>query len=115
MDEKNTLTPSRRKADFFESLNLSSATINNYRSALQSSFLLDYLKQEFKVNDLFEIDDLESLWQIYSRINLHSKNISHHRAYSAAIMKYIRFLNKGSKYGKRIDFGKSRGLTRKTP
>lgn len=108
MYSKINLTPSRRKTDFFESLSLSATTTNNYRSALQSSFLHEYLKQEFNAYDLFEIVDLETLWQIYSKINLHPKNVSNHRAYSAAIMKYIRYLNSGSKYGKRIDFGKSR-------
>ena len=101
MNNKNTLTPSRRKKDFFESLNLSTTTINNYKYALQSSFLLEYIKQEFNVSDLFEIIDLDILWHIYNKINLHPKNISNHRAYSAAIMKYIRYLNKGSKYQKK--------------
>lgn len=108
MKDKKSMPPSRRKLDFYESLNLSDTTTNNYRSALQSSFLLEFLKQEFNTFDLFEIVDLDELWQIYSKVNLHPKNINNHRAYSAAIMKYIRYLNKGCKYGKRIDFGKSR-------
>lgn len=108
MEDKKLMTPGRRKADFYDSLKLSVSTTNNYRSALQSSFLLDFLKQEFNAFDLFEIVDLDTLWQIYCKVNLHPKNISNHRAYSAAIMKYIRYLNKGCKYGKRIDFGKSR-------
>lgn len=108
MEDKKLMTPGRRKADFYESLELSVTTTNNYRSALQSSFFLEYLKQEFNAFDLFEIVDLDTLWQIYCKVNLHPKNISNHRACSAAIMKYIRYLNKGCKYGKRIDFGKSR-------
>jgi hypothetical protein len=45
----------------------------------------------------------------HSKINLHPKNIENHRAYSAATMKYIRFLNDGKKYGHRIDLKKPRG------
>lgn len=108
MEDKKSFTPSIRKADFFESLNLSTTTTNNYRSALNSSFLLEYLKQEYDTFDLFEIVELDKLWEIYSKINLHPKNISNHRAYSAAIMKYIRYLNKGNKYGKRIDYQRPR-------
>ena len=104
MLDVKSLTPSRRKADFYESLKLSPTTTSNYRSALQSSFL----KDQYNNLDVFEIVDLEALWDLYSKINLHPKNISNHRAYSAAIMKYIRYLNQGVKYGKRIDFGKSR-------
>lgn len=102
------LSTSRRKDDFYKSLNLSVTTTNNYRSALQSSFLTGVLKEEFNTLDLFEIVDLEELWELYSKINLHPKNIKNHRAYSAAIMKYIRYLNNGQKLGRRIDFGKSR-------
>lgn len=102
------LSTSRRKDDFYKSLNLSVTTKNNYRSALQSSFLTGVLKEEFNTLDLFEIVDLEELWELYSKINLHPKNIKNHRAYSAAIMKYIRYLNNGQKLGRRIDFGKSR-------
>lgn len=111
MEDKNKLdlSPSRRKADFFNSLNLSTTTTNNYRSAIQSSFLTGFIKNEFNVYDLFEIIDLETLWHLYCKVNLHPKNISNHRAYSAAIMKYIRYLNNGIKYGKRIDLGRKRG------
>lgn len=108
MSEKKSLTPSRRKADFFESLELSPTTLNNYRSALQSSFLCTLLKEEYNTLDVFEIVDLKELWDIYSKVNLHPKNISNHRAYSAAIMKYIRYLNQGAKIGRRIDYGKNR-------
>ena len=108
MLDVKSLTPSRRKADFYESLKLSPTTTSNYRSALQSSFLSSFLKDQYNNLDVFEIVDLEALWDLYSKINLHPKNISNHRAYFAAIMKYIRYLNQGVKYGKRIDFGKSR-------
>lgn len=108
MIEKTSLPPNERRLDFYESMNLSVATIKNYRAALQSSFLFKFLKKEFNVCDLFEVIDIEKLWQIYSKINLLPQNINHHRAYSAAIMKYIRYLNKGNKCGKRIDYGKPR-------
>ena len=98
----------KRKDDFFKSLNLSVRTTHNYKTAIQSSFFTGVLKDEFNTLDLFEIIDLQKLWVLYSKINLHPKNISNHRAYSAAIMKYIRYLNNGKKLGKRIDFGKSR-------
>ena len=104
---KNT-NASIRKASFFEQLPLSETTVSNYRAALNSSFLKDILRSEFEVLDIFEIVDIEDLWKLYSKINLHPKNINNHRAYSAAIMKYIRFLNNGKKYGKRIDYNKSK-------
>lgn len=93
----------QRETDFYAQLNLSSTTIHNYRSALNSNFLKDLLKK-YGLKQLFSITDLELLWKIYSEVNLHPKNIRDHRAYSAAIMKYIRFLNNGQKYGKRIDY-----------
>ena len=66
----------------------------------------NFLIEECNKESLFDIYDLEELWNIYSEINLHPQNISKHRMYSAAIMKYIRFLNGGKKYGKRIDYQK---------
>ena len=98
----------KRANSFFNQLNLSETTTRNYRSALNSIFLKDMLYKEWGLTTVFAITDLESLWQIYSKINLHPQNVSKHRIYSAAIMKYIRFLNQGLRYGKRIDFGKSR-------
>ena len=97
-----------RRASFFEQLLLSKTTVSNYSSALNSRFLKDVLKNEFEVLDIFEIVNIEDLWKLYSKINLHPKNISNHRAYSAAIMRYIRFLNNGEKYGRRIDYYKNR-------
>ena len=108
MKDVKELTASRRKEDFYKSLNLSTTTTNNYRSALQGSFLRGILKKEYYSYDLFEVVDIQVLWDLYCKINLHPKNISNHRAYSAAIMKYIRYLNNGKKIGKRIDFGKTR-------
>ena len=37
-------------------------------------------------------------------MNLHPKNVEQHRIYSSAIMKYIRYLNNGERYGRRIDY-----------
>lgn len=99
---------SNRKEAFYASLNLSATTVGNYRSAINSSFLTRYLKDKYGTSDLFDFTDLGLLWDIYTDINLHPKNISNHRAYTAAIMKYIRFLNNGQKYGKRIDYNKPR-------
>ena len=99
-----TNSPSNRKEKFFSQLKLSKTTKANYRAAINSTFLTTYLKGEYGTTDLFDITDLSVLWDIYSYINLHPKNIGNHRAYSAAIMKYIRFLNNGEKYGKRIDY-----------
>jgi hypothetical protein len=98
----------KRRNDFFAQLNLSEATTRNYRLALNSSFLKEMLLKECGGKQLFEITDLEELWKLYSKINLHPKNISNHRSCSAAVMKYIKFLNGGKKYGRRIDYNKSR-------
>ncbi len=99
---------SKRKASFYEQLPLSKTTVSNYRSALNSVFLKEMLLKECGGKQLFEITDLEELWKLYSKINLHPKNISTHRSCSAAIMKYIKFLNGGKKYGRRIDYNKSK-------
>lgn len=98
----NEATFLREKA-FYDSLTVNSQTKRHYSSGLNSTFLHDYIKKEYKVNSVFEITDLSLLWDIYSYINLHPKNVLHHRCYSAPIMRYIRFLNDGKKYGKRID------------
>ena len=108
MKEVRELPASIRKDDFYKSLNLSERTALNYRIAIQSSFLTGFLKDELGTLNLFEIVDLNVLWDLYSKINQHPKNIKNHRAYSAAIMKYIKFLNNGQKLGKRIDSGKPR-------
>lgn len=96
------------KSEFFAQLDLSEKTRLNYKNALNSIFLKNFLIEECNKESLFDIYDLEELWNIYSEINLHPQNISKHRMYSAAIMKYIRFLNGGKKYGKRIDYQKPR-------
>lgn len=96
----------QRKIDFFSQLNVSDRTRKNYEGAIRSTFVKDVLKDFCETDNLFEITDLKLLWSVYSHINLHPVNIATHRAYSAAIMKYIRFLNNGVKYGKRIDFQK---------
>lgn len=108
MIDVKKLSASKRRDDFYKSLNLSVRTTLNYRISIQSTFLITILKEEYNVQDLFSIVDLKVLSDLYCKINLHPKNIKNHRAYSAAIMKYIRYLNNGQKLGRRIDFGKSR-------
>ena len=93
---------------FYAQLELSDVTIQNYKASLRSRFLKEYLETNYNVSSIFQITDLEVLWKIYSAINLHPVNIANLRGYSAAIMRYIRFLNNGKKYGKRIDYNKKR-------
>lgn len=97
---------SLRKAAFYSQLNLSASTMVNYRAAINSKFLRDALLENCGVLDLFEVTDLDLLWELYSKVNLAPRNISNHRAYSAAIMKYVRFLNNGQKYVKKISANK---------
>lgn len=96
------------KEDFFKQLNLSETTTRNYKVAFNSSFLKVVLLEECGIEDLFKVIDLELLWKVYSKINLHPKNVANHRIYSAALMKYMKYLNNGVRYGRRIDYGKSR-------
>ncbi len=96
-----------RKKRFFESLNVSKNTMRNYRVSINSSLVKQFVKSK-KYSSIFEIDDLNVLWDLYSVLNLHPKNIAAHRSYSAAIMKYIRFLNNGAKIGRRVDYKKKR-------
>ena len=98
------------KDDFFNQLDLAESTIRSYKVAYNSTFLRNFLIKECGKQALCDIVDLETLWQLYSKVNLHPKNVSNHRIYSCVIMKYIRFLNNGKKIGKRIDFGKSKYL-----
>lgn len=91
--------------EFYNYLDVSERTRRNYVKAVRSSFLKDLLFENCGTCNLFEIDDLKKLWDIYSIVNLHPNNVKNHRNYSAALMKYIRFLNNGQRYGKRIDFG----------
>ena len=99
----------KRSNDFFAQLDLSPVTLSNYRSALNGRVLKEVLAQvDSSKKSIFEITDLDLLWDIYSKVNVHPSNIKNHRGTSCAIMKYIRFLNNGNKVGKRIDFGKRR-------
>ena len=98
----------RRKEDFFSSLKLAEATIQNYKAVLRSKFLREVLEVKFGLQDIFEVTDLEVLWEIYSTVNVHPKNVEMHRICSAGIMKYIRFLNDGRRIGRRIDYKKPR-------
>lgn len=101
-----------RQTAFWEQLEISRSTRNNYNSALKSQFMKDCVA-EYGVESIFEITDLKLLWILYCKINLHPINVKNHRGHSAAVMKYIRFLNDGKKLGRRIDFNKPRKLERK--
>ena len=91
------------KDNFFSQLLVSERTKVNYKVALNSSFLKHVLLEQFGTQSIFSVIDLQKLWEIYSYVNLHDTNVKNHRIYSAAIMRYIRFLNDGKKYGQRID------------
>lgn len=100
----------QREQDFYNSLNgLSARTIRNYQGSIRSSFIKQLLLKDFDTDNLFDLDNLDLLWNLYTKVNLHPINIANHRGYSAAIMKYIKFLNGGKKYGKRIDYKKPKG------
>lgn len=103
------MTSQERKIAYRSSLNVSEVTKRNYFSSIRGSLLCDALEAEFGTKDLFAIVDLEKLWKVYCYINLHPKNIATHRNISCALMSYIKFLNNGQRYGKRIDFAKPRG------
>lgn len=106
MPSKNILE--QRKKEFYSSLKLAESTIQNYRAMLRSKFLRDILNLEFNLQDIFEVTDLEVLWDIYSKVNVHPKNVEMHRICSAGIMKYIKFLNNGKRIGHRVDYRKPR-------
>ena len=62
-------TPSKasndRKEKFFSSLNLAEATMRNYRTAFNSKFLIEYITENYKQKTLFDITDLDDLYNIY--------------------------------------------------
>jgi len=91
---------------FYSSLIGSERTVLNYRNAINSSYVRRVLTEFCGTSNLFDLSDLEQLWKVYSFVNLDETNIRNHRFYSAALMKYIRFLNNGEKYGQRIDHKK---------
>ena len=103
-----------REAQFYKQLNVSDRTKQNYRVAINSSFVKGILQTFNETDNLFLITDLEKLWAIYCIINLHPINLANHRGYSSAIMKYIRFLNNGKKYGRRIDYKKPKRKSNET-
>ena len=96
------------KNAFYSQLILSEKTLANYKNALKSYYMKEMLLKVCNEEEIFDIYDLEVLWKLYSIVNLHPYNISKHRIYSAAIMKYMRYLNGGNKYGRRIDYKKPR-------
>lgn len=99
----------QRSNGFYAQLNLSPVTLNNYRSALNGWVLKEIIAEvDDSIESIFEITDLDLLWSICTKANVHPSNIKNHRGTSCAIMKYIKYLNNGKKVGKRIDFGKSR-------
>ena len=98
----------QRKNDFLNQLNVSQRTKTNYVNAIKSAFMKSNLIEFCDTENLFDITDIKQLWIVYSHINLHPTNVANHRAFSAAIMKYIRFLNNGNKYGRRIDYLRKR-------
>jgi len=108
MDYKIKVMNNNRELQFYSELSVSERTRQNYQNAINSSFMRDLLNEHLGTKYLFEVDDIEELWKVYSLINTHPKNVSNHRNYSAAIMKYIRFLNNGKRYGKRKDYGKEK-------
>ena len=105
-----------RERAFLSQLTLSESSMRNYRVALNSTLLKESLESECGVSSLYDITNLDTLWVVYCKINVHPKNVAAHRAYSAAIMKYIRFLNNGEKYGRRIDYKvRKKGRPKRTP
>ena len=96
-----------RRNDFYNQLEISSATLSNYRASLNGKVLKEILKEvDDSITSIFEVTDLDLLWKIYTKVNIHPSNIKNHRGISCAVMKYIRFLNDGKKIGKRIDYKK---------
>lgn len=98
----------KRKSEFLSQLSLSESSRRRYKDALSSLWLNGIVQEEFGLNSVFEISDLEMLWKLYSKVNLHPVNMRLHRYYSSPIMQYIKFLNGGKKYGKRIDYNKKK-------
>jgi len=99
----------KRETQFYSQLVLSSVTKDNYMSALKGRVINEIISEiDGSIKSIFEITDLNLLWNIYTKANLHPSNIKNHRGISCAVMKYIRFLNNGKKIGRRIDYGTSR-------
>lgn len=98
---------------FYGQLPVSQRTKINYKNALNGSFVRGVLRDKCGTDDIFSLVDLQKLWDVYSYINLHETNIKNHRIYSAAVMRYIRFLNNGEKYGRRVDAHKPRKFSKR--
>jgi len=98
----------KRRNKFLSQLTLSDSSKRRYKDALDSPFLIEIIRNEFNAESIYMLEDLKMLWRLYSMINLHPINVKMHRYYSAPIMKYIRYLNGGERYGKRIDYMKKR-------
>lgn len=109
----------RRKEQFIASLQTTHKRWNNYVLALNGKFVTQILTESFGINSIFDVTDLNKLWEIYTAVNINPHNLATHRLFSSAIMSYIKFLNNGKRIGKRIDYMKPRpcmqGRKRKKP
>ena len=63
----------KRSNDFYAQLNLSPVTLSNYRSALNGRVLKEVIAEvDDSIESIFEITDLDLLWNIYTKVNVHS-------------------------------------------
>ena len=108
MEFNNLNMRNNKEFVFLKQLQVSERTKDNYIRSLRSSFIRDVLREYCGTADIFEVDDIKQLWEVYSVVNVHPTNVNSHRNYSTAIMKYIRYLNNGEKYGKRRDYLKKK-------
>lgn len=93
---------------FLSQLAVSDRTRRNYLNAIRSTFLRSILYEYCGTSNLFDIIDIKKIYEVYSVVNIHPRNINNHRNYSAPIMKYICFLNNGRKYGRKRDYQRKR-------
>ena len=78
MEYKKINMKKNRELMFFKQLDVSERTRNNYLRAIRSTFLKDILYEHCGTNNLFELDDIKKIWDVYSIINLHPKKNSNH-------------------------------------
>lgn len=98
----------KRKESFIASLQTTHKRWNNYVLALNSKLVTQILTESFGINNIYEVTDLNKLWEIYTVVNINPQNLATHRLFSSAVMSYIKFLNNGKRIGKRIDYMKPR-------
>lgn len=96
LDMKTINLPAKEKETEFSKYllerNPSEKFIRTYGIYLRSNVVKKYVQENSRKQDIFQVEDLEELFDIYDAVKLDDNNIRLHNVYSGAISAYIKFL-----------------------